>query len=185
MLVWFYNNRSSPLNSRNVLLVVALHCWGNVPCSSGTHSSEIPESAVVSHQDLGLEGEFLLERAAEKVLPVSHLTKLLCVSVIEMSHSQWDKMSAGANRVLHSGRKKWDVWAGCLSCTEMWGWQCLCGLGIPALWLAGCLFYRMCYKQEWWMALLAWHSNSSHRQKLGDAGLWRRNSRRKSNINLS
>lgn len=47
---------------------------------------------MVSSQDLGLGGEFLLERAAEKVLAVSHLNKLLCLSVIENPEIKYQLM---------------------------------------------------------------------------------------------
>lgn len=99
------------------------------------HSSEISESATVSHQDLGLEGEFLLERAAEKVLlAASHLNKLLCVCdgnpEIKYQLVLPECFSlTGKNELCEQGA---------LSCTEMWGWQCLCGLGISTLWLGVC-----------------------------------------------
>lgn len=121
-----------PLNSINVLWW--WHCTAEgqflIPVA---HCSETPESALVSQQDWGLEGEFLLQRAAQKVLAASHLSKLLCLSVIETLRENISLCCQSASL----WQEKLDVWAGSLELHRSVRLQCLCGLGMPSWWLAG------------------------------------------------
>lgn len=78
------------------------------------HCPEIPESALVSHQDLGLEGEFLLERAAEKVLSLTSAS-----AVAECDRNPERKYQLVLPECLSLTGQNGMCEQGALSCTEM------------------------------------------------------------------